>query len=506
VATGQDVSTGEDVGLDITLSVMDPEGGVLTFTVIDPPAHGALGGVFPNMTYTPTANYFGPDSFTFKVNDGTNDSNVATVSITITAVNDAPSISDVGDQSINEDTATGALSFTVGDPETNAASLTVTASSSNLTLVPDGAIVLGGSGANRTVILTPPANQFGTTTISLRVSDGTTTASDTFTLTVSPVNDPPTISNIVDQTIWVGGVLTRSTEHLEVDFTVGDVETLDGLILRATSSNQALIPDAGIGFGGTGFNRTLTLNPLAGQTGIATISVTVGDGELQAVDTFVLNVEAVQPTVRIYSPNGGEKLFKKTTHAITWTAVAGAAPLASFNVFYSGDNGATFAVLPGCSNLGPAIRECMWTPAKVTTAGLVRVVATDRANQTGTDHSDAPFVVVGGSPSISITAPKSGATWTIGTVHTISWKHNLGSDTYAATFTVEVSRNGKDGPWEVIASRVPQVNATRGQLDWRVTGPALKRAKIRVRSTTMPLEALSDSFSIAGRTFRPGDP
>jgi hypothetical protein len=295
----------------------------------------------------------------------------------------------------------------------------------------------------------------------------------------------------------VGGLLTSATQRLEVEFAVGDVETPDGLILSATSSNQALVPDGGIGIGGSGVSRTLTLSPLAGQTGTATIAVTVGDGELRAVDTFVLQVQAAEPTVHIYSPNGGEKLFKKTTYLITWTAVAGVAPLASFDAFYSADNGATFTILPGCGNLAPTIHECKWTPERVTKAGLIRVVATDRANQTGVDQSDAPFVVVGGSPSISITAPKSGTTWTIGTVRTISWKHNLGSDTSAAAFIVEISRHGKEGPWEVIASRVPQLNATGGQFDWTVTGPPLKRAKFRVRSTTIPVEGISDSVTIA---------
>ena len=54
------------------------------------PAHGTLSGTAPNLTYTPAANYNGPDSFTFTVNDGTVDSAAATVSITVTPVNDAP--------------------------------------------------------------------------------------------------------------------------------------------------------------------------------------------------------------------------------------------------------------------------------------------------------------------------------------------------------------------------------------------------------------------------------
>ena len=66
------------------------------------------------------------------------------------AVNDLPTISDVADQTTSEDTATGALAFTVGDIETAAAGLTVTATSDNLTLVPLANIVLGGAGASRT--------------------------------------------------------------------------------------------------------------------------------------------------------------------------------------------------------------------------------------------------------------------------------------------------------------------------------------------------------------------
>src|SRR5207237_3811156 len=52
--------------------------------------HGTSRSTAQNRTYTPAANYNGPDSFTFKANDGTVDSNIATVTITVTAVNDAP--------------------------------------------------------------------------------------------------------------------------------------------------------------------------------------------------------------------------------------------------------------------------------------------------------------------------------------------------------------------------------------------------------------------------------
>ncbi len=62
----------------------------LTYTSSTQPAHGTLSGTAPNLTYTPAANYNGPDSFTFRANDGTVDCDAATVSITVNAVNDAP--------------------------------------------------------------------------------------------------------------------------------------------------------------------------------------------------------------------------------------------------------------------------------------------------------------------------------------------------------------------------------------------------------------------------------
>ena len=90
VAAGQSVTTSEDTPKAITLAATDADGDVLSYTVVTAPQHGTLSGTAPNLTYTPAANYSGPDSFTFKANDGTVDSNVATVSITVDAVNDAP--------------------------------------------------------------------------------------------------------------------------------------------------------------------------------------------------------------------------------------------------------------------------------------------------------------------------------------------------------------------------------------------------------------------------------
>lgn len=95
-ATEQNVTTAEDNNKSITLTGSDIDGDSLNYTVTEQPSHGMLiseNGA--NFIYIPNANYNGNDSFKFKVNDGTTDSKEATVTITITPLNDAPIANDI---------------------------------------------------------------------------------------------------------------------------------------------------------------------------------------------------------------------------------------------------------------------------------------------------------------------------------------------------------------------------------------------------------------------------
>ena len=248
-------------------------------------------GASRTVTVTPAAEQTGTATITVTVSDGT-DTGTDTFDLTVTSVNDVPTISDITDQSIVEDTSTGALAFTVGDTETAPASLTVTGSSSDQTLVPNGNLVFGGSGASRTVTVTPAASQTGTATISVTVSDGTDTVTDTFVLTVTPANTAPTISDVTDQST------PANTATGPLGFTVGDVETpVASLTVSGSSSDQTLVPDDNIVFGGSGASRTVTVTPAANQYGSATITLTVSDGSLTTTDTFVLTVSNTAPTI-----------------------------------------------------------------------------------------------------------------------------------------------------------------------------------------------------------------
>jgi len=90
VAKNATVTLDEDTIKQATLNATDADGNTLTYTITSNPAHGTVTLSGKTATYTPSANYNGSDSFKYKANDNTEDSNIATVTITVNPVNDAP--------------------------------------------------------------------------------------------------------------------------------------------------------------------------------------------------------------------------------------------------------------------------------------------------------------------------------------------------------------------------------------------------------------------------------
>ncbi len=124
-----------------------------------------------------------------------------TFTIVVSNVNDAPTITAIADQTFQEDYVRGPLPFTLADADTPLANLRVTATSSNLTLLPVSAISLYGGGAGRNVALRPLANQSGTAIVTLTVSDGFATNATSFQINVLPANDAPTALTLSANTI-----------------------------------------------------------------------------------------------------------------------------------------------------------------------------------------------------------------------------------------------------------------------------------------------------------------
>jgi Domain of unknown function (DUF4347) len=121
----------------------------------------------------------------------------------------------IADQAINEDAATAALSFGTFDIEGDFASLVAT--SSNTAVVTDANIVTAGTGANRTVTVTPIANANGTSNITLTSNDGITNSTNVFAVTVNPVNDPLTGNVTISGTPVLGQTLTAVNTLADAD-------------------------------------------------------------------------------------------------------------------------------------------------------------------------------------------------------------------------------------------------------------------------------------------------
>ena len=164
VCTATSLTTAEDTAGEVAPVCTDADGDTLNYSIVAQPSHGVAAVVAGMLRYTPSANYNGSDSFTYKANDGTLDSNVAAVTVTVTPVNDAPVLAAIGDKAVNELVL---LSFSAQATDADGDVLTFTLDSG----APAGATIQPASGL---FTWTPTEAQGpGSYPVTIRVSDGT---------------------------------------------------------------------------------------------------------------------------------------------------------------------------------------------------------------------------------------------------------------------------------------------------------------------------------------------
>ena len=212
VAVNDSYSTTEDLPLTIAgpgvlSNDTDAEANALTAAVVSNPGHGTLSlSSTGSFTYTPTQNYSGPDSFTYRSCDGSSTSNVATVNLTVSPVNDAP-VANSESYTVNEDTplTVAAPGVLANDSDIEGSALTAvlvdTADHGNLTL-----------NANGSFTYTPAANYSGPDSFSYKANDSTTDGNTT-TVTIT-VNEVPDVVEIVGEPMpqigYTNGILTTA--------------------------------------------------------------------------------------------------------------------------------------------------------------------------------------------------------------------------------------------------------------------------------------------------------
>ncbi len=315
VANDQTVTTDEDTPIDITLTGSDVDGDTLNYTVTTNTTSGTLSGTAPDLTYTPNANFFGPDSFTFVVNDGTFDSNPATISITVTSVSDAPTASD-NNVTTNEDTP---YTFTVSDFGFSDVDIGDTLQSVQITTLETvGALQLSGVDVTLDQVITeaditagnlifaPVTEQNGAPydTFQFTVNDGTTDSAtpNTMTIDVTAVNDAPTATDDSynvdeDNTLTENaatGVLANDNDVEGDPLTavlVTDVSS--GNLTLNTDGSFTYTPNANF-FGTDSFTYTANDGTDDSNTATVTITVTaVNDAPVATDDSYNTNEDTV---------------------------------------------------------------------------------------------------------------------------------------------------------------------------------------------------------------------
>ncbi|MCP1721331.1 retention module-containing protein [Pseudomonas citronellolis] len=192
VTSDDSKTTAEDTAVSGQVVASDVDGDALTYTLkpSSGPANGTLvlDTATGHYTYTPNPNYNGDDSFTVVIDDGHNGSTESTVTLTVTAVNDAPVTTD-DSKTTAEDTA---VSGQVVASDVDGDALTYTLKSGDEPK--HGTLVLDAATGHYTY--TPNPNYNGSDSFTVVIDDGHNgTAESTVTLTVTPVNDAPVAAN-----------------------------------------------------------------------------------------------------------------------------------------------------------------------------------------------------------------------------------------------------------------------------------------------------------------------
>ncbi|MBX2998860.1 MAG: tandem-95 repeat protein [Caldilineaceae bacterium] len=316
VADDQHVSLDEDGSIAITLTASDMDGDALSFSVVTAPLYGTLSGEAPDLLYTPTADFHGTDSFTFVANDGEVDSNLATVTITVHPVNDAPMATD--DEAITDEDTPVEIDVLANDSDVDGDDLTIIA----VGMPGHGAAVVSGPSS---VVYTPTLDFHGTDVFTYTVSDGELEATATVTVIVLPVNDAPIA---MDDEADTGLDQQITIAVLENDYDVDDDPISVVSISQPVTGTATLHADG-----------TVTYTPATGFRGTDHFTYTISDGELSATATVIVHV--VLPPVIVC------KLYPIALHAAT---VAGATPGAALPDVFNGTGPGNFGWLSWTGN------------------------------------------------------------------------------------------------------------------------------------------------------------
>ncbi len=285
VLTNDAISTPEDIS--VTFNVLsndsDPDGSIVpgTLTIISGPSQGSLTTVNTStgdITYQPNSDFNGIDTFTYQVCDNDGACSTASVTITVTPVNDAPIANDDTDSS----TGTNAVAIDVAGNDTDVDGNLDINSVITLTNPSSGTLTIMGGGI---ISYTPSSNFSGIDTFTYRIFDtGLPILSDTatVTVTVTAINNPPVAIDDIDGTTGTNAVaIDVAGNDIDVD---GNLDINSVITLTNPSSGTLTLLGGGV----------ISYTPSSNFSGIDTFTYRIFDtGLLSDIATVTVTVTAI---------------------------------------------------------------------------------------------------------------------------------------------------------------------------------------------------------------------
>ena len=312
VADAQAPSTNEDTALPLTLTGSDPDSDPLTFSIVSGPSGGTLGplsgatATSVNVTYTPNANFNGSDSFVFQVADGFGGTGQATVSVTVSPVDDPPAaVNDAA--TVNEDSGANAISVLANDADPDAGPISI----ASVTQPANGSVVITGGGTG--LSYAPNANYCnqppGTTLDSFTYTLAPGGSSATVTMTVTCADDAPVA--VADAATVVEDSGANAVDVLANDT---DIDAGPKTVASVTQPTNGTVAITG---GGTGLTYapnanycnqppgttldtfTYTLAPGSSSTTVTMTVTCLDDNPVAVADAATVNEDSAATAVNV---------------------------------------------------------------------------------------------------------------------------------------------------------------------------------------------------------------
>ena len=281
----------EDASVSDVFSGSDQNGDPLTYSIVTSPANGSIGVVGASFTYTPDADYNGSDSFEFVANDGSEDSNTGTITLTINSIMDAPvAVADTVNIEMNTPTSIDVIvNDTDADSPYQAQVLTLTGISAPSF---GTASIVGNE-----IYYTPDNLYQGADSIDYTIvdQDGNISNTATVSITVSTANQPPVADSgsfILTEDVPLTQTLSGSDPDMTPVTFVLDTDVSNGTLILSSTGEFTYTPDADYN-GSDSFTFHVTDSVFDSSIQTVTLTITAqNDNPFAAADAYTVNEDS----------------------------------------------------------------------------------------------------------------------------------------------------------------------------------------------------------------------